>query len=51
MAGIFGYSKVPDIDEDGWFHTGDIGYYDDKKLVYVTSRIKDVMKYDSYQVV
>ncbi|XP_047004556.1 luciferin 4-monooxygenase-like [Schistocerca americana] len=33
------------IDADGWFHTGDVGYYDASGLFYVTDRIKDFIKY------
>ncbi|CAH2100711.1 unnamed protein product [Euphydryas editha] len=36
------------FDEDGFFKTGDIGYYDEDKYLYVVDRIKDVIKYDSF---
>lgn len=38
------------IDEDGFLHTGDIGYYDDDKYFYVVDRIKDLIKYKGFQV-
>jgi len=31
-------------DEDGWFHTSDMGYYDDKGIIFTVDRIKDVIK-------
>lgn len=32
------------IDEDGWFHTGDIAFMDKDGYVYINSRIKDIFK-------
>lgn len=50
-----GYINNPEAtaavyDEDDWFHTGDIGYYDEDCFLYVVDRLKDLIKYKSYQV-
>ena len=50
-----GYYNLPSateecIDEDGWFHTGDIGYYDDNECVFIVDRLKELIKYKGFQV-
>ena len=44
-----GYYKKPEetakaIDEEGWYHTGDVGYKDEDGHFYVTDRLKDLFK-------
>ena len=44
-----GYYKAPEltaevIDENGWFHTGDIGTFEDGKYLKITDRKKEIFK-------
>lgn len=44
-----GYFKDPELtkqafDEEGWFHTGDIGHMEDDKFLMVTDRKKEIFK-------
>lgn len=52
---IVGYLNNPQatdevISSDGWFSTGDIGYYDSDNYFYVVDRCKELIKYKGYQV-
>ena len=45
---MMGYYQQPEetakaIDEEGWFHTGDLGYIDDDGYAYLTGRQKNVI--------
>lgn len=35
---------------DGWLRTGDIGYYDNEEYFYIIDRLKELIKYNAYQV-
>ncbi|XP_058795136.1 uncharacterized protein LOC131666470 isoform X2 [Phymastichus coffea] len=50
-----GYYKDPEatkqaFDEDGWYHTGDIGYYNEAGEIFIVDRIKEIIKYRNSQI-
>ncbi|XP_051121634.1 probable CoA ligase CCL5 [Andrographis paniculata] len=38
------------FDPEGWLKTGDLCYFDDEGYVYIVDRIKELIKYNGYQV-
>lgn len=50
-----GYFENPEknleaFDEQGWFKTGDVGYYTEEGHVFVVDRVKELIKYNGFQV-
>ena len=36
--------------KQGWIHTGDIGYFDEDENIYISDRLKELIKVKGYQV-
>jgi len=55
MYNVIGYYKNEEetkqtVDNEGWLHTGDIGYIDDDGDVFIVDRIKELIKFKGFQV-
>jgi 4-coumarate--CoA ligase len=52
---FLGYHKKPEatagcLSVDGWFRTGDVGYVNERGNLYITDRVKELIKYKGFQV-
>ncbi|KAH7365470.1 hypothetical protein KP509_18G030000 [Ceratopteris richardii] len=50
-----GYLDKPEeteraVDKEGWLHTGDLGYIDSDGFLFIIDRLKELIKYNGYQV-
>ncbi|WP_241002948.1 AMP-binding protein, partial [Streptomyces sp. CB01881] len=52
MKGYFGRPSdtAATVDADGWLHTGDVGFVDERGYLYIVDRVKELIKYKGYQV-
>ncbi|WOG86401.1 hypothetical protein DCAR_0205605 [Daucus carota subsp. sativus] len=55
MVEILGYLNDPvstktTIDEEGWLHTGDIGFINEDDELFIVNRLKEIIKYKGFQV-
>lgn len=52
MKGYLNNQKASElsIDQDGWLHTGDIGYHDDNEHLFIVDKLKDLIKFRGHQV-
>uniref|UniRef100_A0A7N0VJG9 4-coumarate--CoA ligase n=1 Tax=Kalanchoe fedtschenkoi TaxID=63787 RepID=A0A7N0VJG9_KALFE len=52
MKGYVGDEKavVATFDPEGWLKTGDLGYFDEEGFLFFSDRMKELIKYNAYQV-
>lgn len=50
MKGYIGIEPSTYLDDQGFFITGDLGYYDEDKYFYIVDRLKEILSYDGYKV-
>ncbi|KAK7793621.1 hypothetical protein R5R35_004856 [Gryllus longicercus] len=52
MKGYMGNSDATKetIDNEGWLHSGDLGYYDSDHYFFIVDRLKELIKYQGHQV-
>jgi 4-coumarate--CoA ligase len=51
MTGYYNLDSSQYFDNDSFLKTGDLGYYDDDKCLYVVGRLKEMFKYKSWHIV
>ncbi|XP_048005487.1 luciferin 4-monooxygenase-like isoform X1 [Leguminivora glycinivorella] len=50
MKGYIGIEPSTYLDDQGFFLTGDLGYYDEDKYFYIVDRLKEIISYDGNKV-
>ncbi|KAL0859175.1 hypothetical protein ABMA27_010999 [Loxostege sticticalis] len=50
MKGYVGKDRDSDFDSEGFFKTGDVGYYDEDGCFFIVDRLKELIKYKAFQV-
>ncbi|CAH0399163.1 unnamed protein product [Chilo suppressalis] len=50
MKGYIGVDPSTYLDEEGFFKTGDLGYYDEDTYFYIVDRMKEIICYDGYKI-
>ena len=52
MLGYLGnpQATAETIDDEGWLHTGDIGYVDENGYCHIVDRVKELIKFKAFQV-
>lgn len=52
MKGYYNNSQATreTFTSNGWLKTGDLGYYDKEEYFYIVDRLKELIKYNAYQV-
>lgn len=48
--GYLGVLNRDYMDEEGFYKTGDVGYYDDDNYFYIVDRVKELIKYNDKSV-
>ncbi|CAH0599805.1 unnamed protein product [Chrysodeixis includens] len=50
MKGYVNLGRGSDFDDEGFYKTGDIAYYDDDGYFFIVDRLKELIKYKGFQV-
>lgn len=50
MNGYLNIDSSSNWDAQGFLKTGDVGYYDNDKCLYIVDRLKELMKYQMWQI-